>query len=97
MRDVVTKCTKDFGSNQYKDINQRYLNQFVQVKALSISLGYFLFDTVCDYVIENDRANIAHHLCSAAAVAVGVLQGTVTPFHQSSIILKIQWCIFGQN
>ncbi|KAK9795938.1 hypothetical protein WJX73_008961 [Symbiochloris irregularis] len=47
-----------------------------EVKALSLSLGYFLFDTVCTYLIERDGANLAHHLCSIAAVAVGVFEGT---------------------
>ena len=49
----------------------------LQVRALSVSLGYFIYDTVCCLLTEHDVANTAHHVCTVIAVAVGVLQGTV--------------------
>ncbi len=49
----------------------------IQVRALSVSLGYFIYDTVCCLLIENDPANTIHHICTIVAVAIGVLHGTV--------------------
>ena len=46
----------------------------LQLRVLLISLGYFVYDTVACALIEDDRANAAHHLCSIAAVAVGIFQ-----------------------
>ena len=47
----------------------------LQLRVLTISLGYFVYDTIACALIEDDRANAAHHLCSIAAVCVRHLPG----------------------
>ena len=46
---------------------------------LLVALGYFVYDTIACALIEEDRANAAHHVCSIAAVAVGIFGLHVRP------------------
>ena len=56
---------------------------------LNISLGYFVYDTIACALIEDDRANAAHHLCSIAAVFVGIFQEWVR--HPSEVHKRPFW------
>lgn len=45
-----------------------------QARCLSITLGYFIYDTIGVYLIEHDWGNTIHHSASMAAIAVGIFQ-----------------------
>lgn len=59
----------------------------VQVNVLLVALGYFVYDTIGCALIEEDRANAAHHVCSIAAVAVGIFRLHVRSLFSSACIL----------
>lgn len=46
----------------------------MQVFCLSVTLGYFIYDTVGVYLIEHDWGNTVHHSASILALSVGVFQ-----------------------
>lgn len=46
----------------------------LQAICLSITLGYFVYDTIGVLLIENDWGNTVHHLASMLAISVGVFQ-----------------------
>lgn len=46
----------------------------MQVTCLSVTLGYFIYDTIGVVLIEHDWGNTVHHSASIAAIAVGVFQ-----------------------
>ena len=65
----------------------------MQLRVLIISLGYFIYDTIACALIEDDRANAAHHLCSIAAVCVGIFQEWVSFL---SALATIHTCILAR-
>jgi hypothetical protein len=54
----------------------------VQLTVLTMSLGYFVYDTICCLIIDFDVANLMHHLCTILGLVVGVVQAKVTPCKQ---------------
>ena len=44
---------------------------------LTISLSYFVYDTLCCLLIEADLASFIHHVCSILGISVGVFQAKV--------------------
>ena len=46
----------------------------MQAICLSITLGYFGYDTIGVLLIESDWGNTVHHLASMLAISVGVFQ-----------------------
>jgi hypothetical protein len=42
-----------------------------------MSIGYFIYDTICCMAIDLDLANLLHHACSLLGMAVGIVQGRV--------------------
>ena len=46
----------------------------MQAICLSITLGYFVYDTIGVLLIEYDWGNTVHHLASMLAISVGVSQ-----------------------
>ena len=45
---------------------------------LTISLGYFLYDTAVCFILDNDPWNAAHHLCTILGLLVGVCNRMVS-------------------
>ena len=75
MRFITLHALLDPRSGSYSQSKlppSRYIH--LQLRVLNISLGYFVYDTIACALIEDDRANAAHHLCSIAAVFVGIFQ-----------------------
>lgn len=43
-----------------------------QAACLSVTLGYFVYDTIGVFLIEHDWGNTVHHLASMLAISVGI-------------------------
>jgi hypothetical protein len=43
-----------------------------QMLVLTVSLGYFAYDTICCLFIDQDLFNFTHHVCTMLGLAVGV-------------------------
>lgn len=46
----------------------------LQALCLSITYGYFIYDTIGVYLIEHDWTNSVHHIASVLAFTIGIFQ-----------------------
>ena len=61
-------------------LSQEMLHTYswLQYAVLTISLGYFLYDTAVCFILDRDPWNAAHHLCTILGLLVGVCNRMVS-------------------
>ena len=57
---------------------------------LSVSLAYFLYDTVCCLLIDRDAANLLHHVFTCLGLAIGWLGQSGTELTLSLLLLEVR-------
>ena len=50
----------------------------LKIKALAVSLAYFIYDSIACELIEHDLANLLHHVATILGLCVGVFQRIVS-------------------
>lgn len=63
----------------------------LKIKALVVSLAYFIYDSIACELIEHDLANLLHHLATILGLCVGVFQRFVSS-HPAARSAQADFC-----
>jgi hypothetical protein len=65
----------------------------LQLTLLTVSLAYFVYDSICCELIKHDLPNLLHHLATILGLWVGVLQLRSGPELTVCLVLMVSQTI----